>query len=114
MTEPDREKRLQNAGEVIAAIRAARAGGGPGEAPAHEATVIVPQGRPPVVAAPLPSPPPPPAARKRGPGRVIALFAVVLLMAGAAAWFAGLFGERLPVAAPYTLVVERPAAAPPR
>ena len=114
MTEPDREKRLQNAGEVIAAIRAARAGGGPGEAPAHEATVIVPQGRPPVVAAPLPSPPPPPAARKRGPGRVIALLAVVLLMAGAAAWLAGLIAERRPVAAPYTLVVERPAAAPPR
>jgi serine/threonine-protein kinase len=64
MTEPEREARLQNAGEVIAAIH--RAGAGKArrsEAPAPEATVIAPLHRPALSAA-APARQVPPAASK--------------------------------------------------
>lgn len=110
MTEPDRERRFQNASEVLTAIRDARKGAG-------DRTVIAP--RPPV-----PQPMAPAAAKpspSRGRGRPVALGVVALLaVAGAIGWGTGAFdrllGPNYPVADPFTLVVERqpggsPAAA---
>lgn len=109
MTEPDRERRLQNAGEVLAAIRKTREG-------ASDGTVVVP--RP---TRPAPAAAPSAAAKARGTsgrGGLVAVAAAALLAAVAGiGWqtgvFDGLLGPTYPVADPYTLVVERPAGGVP-
>ncbi|MFV0512372.1 MAG: protein kinase domain-containing protein [Jhaorihella sp.] len=133
MTDPDPRTRMQSASEVLAfldnpgtgtATGAPAAGSGDSgdSGTIADATVIVPVSRPEPdsTAAPgpaRPAPPTPDGRRSRG-GLIAALTVVLLLVAGAGGYVAGVFdrflGPAYPVAAPFTLLAERPANGPPR
>lgn len=74
--------------------------------------------KPPVTKVPNTAPPPPEPVRRRGGGGVIVL-ALLAVLGGVGAGgytlgvFDGLLAPAVPVVAPYTLVVERPAGQPP-
>lgn len=119
MTDPDPERRMQSAAEVLACLD------NPGTGDA-DATIIVPVPR--QAAAPQPAPRPAvatapapvgePARRSRG-GLIAAALVVAVLAAGIAGgylWgaFDRFLGPALPVADPYSLIVEKRDNAPPR
>jgi serine/threonine-protein kinase len=119
MSDPIPERRFQSADELLRALepgledrtvvvpRAAR-DEGPKHAPKPE--IIVPKAALPV----------PKAKKKRGGGLVVLLLLLLLGGGGAAAWYSGrldpliarVTGPKLPVADPYTLVVEKPESGP--
>ena len=108
MTQPDPAKRFQSAEEIIQAIDRGIGDG------IEDRTVIVPRAKPVVAAVVAPKPvvpPPAPVPRSRG-GLWAGLVVLVLAMGAAAAWFSGAFNGApgLPVADPYSLIVERTAA----
>lgn len=122
MTRPLPDERMQSAAEVLDFLDAAKAR--PSAAPEpeidEEATVITPVSRPrpeprtePEKSAP-PRPSSPPQAPAKSRGGLLAIVAVVLIAAaGAGAYVSGaldgLTGPTLPVADPFSLVVEKPA-----
>ncbi|AVO37674.1 serine/threonine protein kinase [Pukyongiella litopenaei] len=123
MTAPEPENRMQSAAEVLAFLDAPDAA--PPAAPSDggadpDATVIVPRARnadaPAATVAPAPDPRDKPAPASRGEtrsrGGLFAMLAVVVLIAaGAGAWFSGaldgLLGPKYPIADPYTLIAEK-------
>ena len=119
MTEPDPERRIQSAAEVLAFLDAPEAGAAE-DKDDDEATVIAPAAqRPGPEKAPTHSVSgaasgPAPTRKSRG-GLVAAGLALVLVAGGAGGYVAGLFdgllGPRYPVAEPYRLVAEKAGGA---
>ena len=122
MTRPQPDERMQSAAEVLDFLDAAEPKPNATPAPEidEEATVITPVSRPrpepepepEKSAAPRPASPPQAPAKSRG--GLFAIVAVVLIAAaGAGAYVSGaldgLTGPTLPVADPFSLVVEKPA-----
>ena len=102
MTAPDPKDRFQSATEVLRYLDGTEGA---------DATIIVPK---PQQAADSPAPPP----RRSRRGLYAGLAVVLLAAAGAGGYVSGaldpLLGPRLPVADPYTLVVDKPESGPPR
>ncbi len=110
MTAPEPAHRFQNCREIVAEIDRIQAGGDDTMAAllnvpaAEDATVI----RPATAPKPEQDKPGTPAPEKARRAPLLPILLVLLLAGGgAAAWFAGLFGARLPVADPFVLTVER-------
>ncbi|GAA6199778.1 protein kinase [Aquicoccus sp. SU-CL01552] len=113
MCDPDPERRMQSAAEVLAFLDAPEPGGAAaGDTADDEATVIAPavqaprpQGVPESKAAPAPEP-----GKSRG-GLIAAVLALILVGGGAGGYVAGLFdgllGPAYPVAEPYVLVAQK-------
>lgn len=124
MCAPDPADRFQNAAEVLAYIDDPdpRPAGTPPKAdtppPAEEATIIVPKTAAPT-AKPAPSTPPVDEKPAKGRGGLVAVILLIgVLGLGVGGYFAGLFGNltgpSLPVAEPFTLIIEKSAGAPAR
>ncbi|WP_122074690.1 serine/threonine-protein kinase [Pseudophaeobacter sp. EL27] len=124
MCDPDPNSRLGSAADVLAFLDRVESDPEAAtpplpEPPSDEATIIVPNAAAPAKATSTRKSEPTQAETSRSKAPLLALIAILALgMAGAGAFFSGLFdpllGPRYPVAQPFTLIVEKTKTGPSR
>ncbi len=115
MTDPNPETRAQSVEEVLDMLDGSAVTSAIDDL-LDDATVVAPMPRSAedMVAKPATAKPAPKPEKKKSGGALIGVLALLVIAAGGAgAYFAGLFGAKLPVADPYVLLAERPAVGDP-
>ena len=116
MCDPIPANRYQSAENALAAFKSTATASGPPATPLEDATVIQPVSKPPEKRKTPINPRPAP--KKKSGALIPVLLVALLAIGGVGAYLSGalddLLGPSLPLADPYTLIVEKKADTPPR